>query len=83
MKRASLMREDLSAERKRLTVVLPERSMQRLNALVERTESSSYTEVLKNALRLYEALVEEASAGNEFLVREPDGRLKSYKIFVP
>ena len=77
-----MARNDVSSDRKRLTVVLPERSVRRLNALVERTEASSYTEVLKNALRLYEALVDEAEKGREILIREEDGRLKSYQIFL-
>ena len=77
-----MARNHLAGEKKRLTIVLPERSVRRLNALVERTEASSYTEVLKNALRLYEALIEETERGSEILVRESDGRIKSYQIFV-
>jgi hypothetical protein len=78
----AMARNGVSGDRKRLTVVLPDRSVRRLNALVEKTEASSYTEVLKNALRLYEALVDETEKGHEILVREGDGRLKSYQIFL-
>lgn len=75
-----MARNGVSGDRKRLTVVLPDRSVRRLNALVEKTEASSYTEVLKNALRLYDALVNEIEKGHEILVKEADGRLKSYQI---
>jgi len=68
-------------DKKRLNIVLPERSAQRLDALKEKTEAATYTEVLKDALRLYEALIEEAENGNEFCIREKDGRITSYRLF--
>jgi hypothetical protein len=68
--------------KERLHLVLAPRSMKRLEELKEQTESSSYTEVLKNALRLYGALVEEAEKGNDFLVRTPQGDLITYRIFI-
>jgi hypothetical protein len=61
---------------------LPPRSMERLNALKIKTEASSYAEVLKNALRLYEALIEETENGNEFLVRNSDGVITPYRMFL-
>ena len=66
---------------KRVQLDLPERSMARLQDLRTKTEATSYAEVVKNALRLYEAVIEEAEAGNQFLVREPGGATKEYKIF--
>ena len=45
---------------------LPPRSMERLNALKLKTEASSYAEVVKNALRLYEALIEEIEVKAEW-----------------
>jgi len=61
---------------------LPPRSLDRLNALKLKTEASSYAEVLKNALRLYEALIEEAEKGNEFLIRNEDGTITPYRMFL-
>jgi hypothetical protein len=61
---------------------LPPRSMERLNTLRLKTEASSYAEVIKNALRLYEALVEEAEAGKQFLVRDKDGAVSPFRIFL-
>jgi len=61
---------------------LPPRSMERLNALKLKTEASSYAEVMKNALRLYEALIEETESGKQFLVRDENGVLSPYRMFL-
>ena len=53
----------------------------RLQELKAKTEATSYTEVVKNALRLYEALIAENEAGNSFLVKAPSGQLKEYVVF--
>ena len=42
----------------RVQMELPEKSMQRLSILKDKTEASSYAEVLKNALRLYESIID-------------------------
>jgi len=60
----------------------PPKSMERLNALKLKTEASSYAEVLKNALRLYEALIEETERGNAFLIRDADGVVSPYRMFL-
>jgi hypothetical protein len=66
---------------KRVQLDLPEKSMSRLLALKEKTEASSYVEVIKNALRLYEAVIEETDAGNTFLVKDKEGSTKEYVVF--
>jgi hypothetical protein len=58
------------------------RSMDRLNALKAKTEAASYAEVVKNALRLYEALIEETEAGKQFLVRDKDGVVAPFRLFL-
>jgi IS1 family transposase len=58
------------------------RAMERLNALKAKTEASSYAEVVKNALRLYEALIEETESGKQFLVRDQDGVVSSFRLFL-
>ena len=58
------------------------RSMERLNALKKKTEASSYAEVVKNALKLYEGLIEEVEAGKQFLVRDEKGVVAPYKLFL-
>ncbi|MGH6900027.1 MAG: ribbon-helix-helix protein, CopG family [Geminicoccaceae bacterium] len=74
------MTADATKERKRLSLVLPERSAQRLSMLVKKTEANGYTDVMKNALRLYEAIVEETEQGNEICIRRQDGQIKSYRF---
>lgn len=66
----------------RVQLDLPPRSMERLHDLKNKTEASSYAEVLKNALRLYEAIVDETLKGNEFLIRYQNDEQVPYKIFV-
>ena len=50
--------------------------------LKQATEATSYSEVLKNALRLYESVISEYEAGNRIYIREASGDLKEYKIFL-
>lgn len=52
----------------RVQMNLPPASMERLDSLVATTESSSYAEVMRNALKLYEAAVAEAEAGRNLYV---------------
>jgi hypothetical protein len=61
---------------------LPPSSMERLNTLKPKTEATSYAEVVKNALRLYEALIEETEAGKPFLVRDAAGVVSPYRLFL-
>jgi len=60
---------------------LPEKSMERLTALKDATEAASYAEVIKNALRLYEAVISETENGSEFLIMRKDGTVAPYVIF--
>mgnify|MGYP001231147250 CR=1 FL=1 len=64
----------------RVQLELPESSMERLRALRERTEAASYAEVMKNALRLYEALIKEAEGGNQVCVKSSNGTETSYRM---
>lgn len=54
--------------------------MERLKALRDKTEASSYAEVIKNSLRLYEALIKEAESGNEVCVKTANGEETSYRM---
>ncbi len=64
----------------RVQLELPESSMERLKALREKTEASSYAEVIKNSLRLYEALIKEAEGGNQVYIKDKDGAEVSYRM---
>ena len=66
----------------RVQLEMPPQAMERLQKLKERTEAASYAEVIRNALRLFEALVDEHEKGSEFSLKRPDGETVAYKIFV-
>jgi len=66
---------------KRVQMDMPPKSVARLRHLQEVTEASSYAEVVRNALRLYEALIEEAENGSEFLIRRENGEPIKFTIF--
>ena len=76
--------DDKSATNKKNRVQLDfaPRSMERLNTLKAKTESMSYAEVVKNALRIYEALIEETESGKQFLMRDPDGVVSPFRLFL-
>jgi Arc/MetJ-type ribon-helix-helix transcriptional regulator len=75
---------DAGSERSttRVQLEMPPQAMERLQRLKEKTEAASYAEVIRNALRLFEALIEEHSKGSEFALRRVDGETVAYKIFV-
>ncbi|HEY5237945.1 MAG TPA: ribbon-helix-helix protein, CopG family [Rhizomicrobium sp.] len=66
----------------RVQLELPPQAMERLQRLKERTEAASYAEVIRSALRLFEALVEEHEKGSEFSLKRVNGETMAYKIFV-
>ena len=66
----------------RLQIDLPPRSAERLAKLKETTEAASHAEVIRNAIRLYEAMVHEVQAGRQFLVKEPSGTIVPFNVFL-
>ena len=56
--------------------------MVRLQKMKDHTEAASYAEVIRNALRLFEALVDEHEKGSDFFLKRADGEIVRYKIFV-
>lgn len=76
------VRDKPAPSRSRVQFDLPPRSVERLNTLKRKTEAASYAEVVKNALRLYEALIEETEAGKQFLVRDRDGGIAPLRLFL-
>ena len=66
----------------RVQLELPETSMQRLRTLREKTEAASYAEVIKNALRLYEALINETEEGHQVFVKDREGRETTYRVIL-
>lgn len=72
--------ETAAAGAKRIQMDMPPKSVERLKRLQTITEASSYAEVMKNALRLYEAMINEVEAGNDILVRR-DGVIAPLPLF--
>lgn len=61
---------------------MPEPSYERLNALRQRTEAASNAEVIRRALQLYEAILEEHDKGVEIAFRnEKDGEVIYRPLF--
>jgi len=60
---------------------LPEKSMERLLSLRDKTEAASYAEVMKNALRLYESMVKQYEDGKRLYLKDPQGQLIEYEVF--
>jgi hypothetical protein len=67
-------------ELKRVQMDMPPKSLERLKRLQDVTEAASYAEVIRNALQLYEALVEEVGAGAKIFA-ERDGKSYPLQIF--
>jgi hypothetical protein len=66
----------------RVQLEMPPVAMERLSKLKEKTEATSYAEVIRNALRVFEALLDEHEKGAEFQLKRENGETVSYKIFV-
>lgn len=66
----------------RVQLEMPPQAMERLQRLKEKTEAASYAEVIRNALRVFEALVQEHENGAEFSLKRPSGETIAYRIFV-
>lgn len=69
-------------ETTRVQIELPPASMERLKALKDKTEASSYAEVTKNAFKLYERMIELVESGHTLQVRDKSGRVKELELFV-
>ena len=73
------------SEKRRYTVVLPERTADRLENLKSMTDATSVTDVVKDALLTYETIVNLLSEGVEFQAIRPDGKAMEvlFQIDVP
>jgi len=66
----------------RVQLEMPPQAMTRLQKMKDRTEAASYAEVIRNALRVFEALVDEHEKGSDFFLKRANGEIVNYKIFV-
>jgi len=60
----------------RLLLRLPKASVKRLRSLQERTEATSCGEVVRNAVRCYERIVELQQGGNVILLKDKEGNVR-------
>jgi hypothetical protein len=66
----------------RVQLDLSPRAMTLLAELKDKTESSTYAEVFKNAMKLYDGIITEVEKGREFLIRDKDGRVSEFRMFL-
>ena len=66
----------------RVQMELPPIAIERLKALKDKTEATSYAEVTKNAYRLYDMIIEMQESGRSLMVKEPNGEIRELQIFV-
>ena len=66
----------------RVQMLLPASSVERLDALKDMTDASSYSEVIRNAIRVYEAFVrKEVQEGGSIFIKDKDGSVSQIRIF--
>jgi len=58
------------------------RAMALLTELKEKTDAASYAEVIKYALKLYDGIISEVERGSEFLIRDKDGKVAEFRMFL-
>lgn len=61
--------------KRRLNLVIPERAVERLDWLKDRTDAASHTEVIRQALFVYEQVVERVSDGSKLMEKTAKGEL--------
>lgn len=74
-------RRDKKTQMRRVQLDLPPKAFERLVSLKVETEASTYAEVIRNALKLYAAVIDECDAGNEFMLKQEDGTVSPYPLF--
>jgi hypothetical protein len=82
MRRKFVETDDSERTTTRVQLEMPPQAMVRLQKMKDHTEAASYAEVIRNALRLFEALVDEHEKGSDFFLKRADGEIVRYKIFV-
>jgi hypothetical protein len=61
---------------------LSPRAVNVLNELKDKTGAGSYAEVIRNAIKLYDGLITEVENGAEFMIRNKDGSVSPFKMFL-
>ncbi len=66
---------------KRVQLDMPPKAFERLQSLKIETEASTYAEVIKNALKLYAAIIELDRGDNKLMVQRKDGSIAPLIVF--
>lgn len=69
-------------ERTRVQIDLAPQSHDRLKRLKDVTEASSYTDVLKDALRIYEFLIEADERGERIILLDKNDNRTDVRLFI-
>ena len=67
-------------DRIRLHMAVTARVKERLDALLQRTEAESITEVVRRALAVYENLVETTEAGGKVILEDKKGNQREVQL---
>ncbi len=67
---------------RRMSFVLPDRSVARLDKIKTEQELTSYTDVVRQALRMYEWALAANRDGKQFYVKDADGTETKVDIFI-
>jgi hypothetical protein len=66
----------------RVQLDLTPRAMALLTELKSKTDAATYAEVFKNAMKLYDGIISEVERGSQFLVRDKDGKVSEFRMFL-
>ncbi len=71
-----------SIGKSRVQFDLSPRAMALLTELKEKTDAATYAEVFKNAMKLYDGIISEVERGSDFLIRDKDGKVSEFRMFL-
>lgn len=74
---------DGKVQLRRVQLDLPPRAFERLTKLKLETEAATYAEVIRNALKLYDSVIEMHQSGNELMLKQRDGSISPLPILKP
>ena len=77
-----LQEKSRNTQKVRVQLDLTLRAMNLLNELKDKTDAVSNAEVIREALKLYDGLITEVERGSDFLIRDKEGNLSTFKIFL-
>jgi metal-responsive CopG/Arc/MetJ family transcriptional regulator len=68
--------------RKRLSLFVPQTTLERLDRLKDRTDAPSRVEVIRQALYVYEQLADRLCTGSKLMEKTDEGELFPLHVFI-